>query len=86
MKGGELIFKTDITAETPESIYMEGLWVNPKARGKAYGKRCMATLSRQLGSGSQVVSAFVESDTPLFESFYRKAGFFEIDEYAKIYL
>jgi len=86
MKDGELIFKTDIMAETPESVYMEGLWVNPKERGNAYGRRCIATLSRQLGSGSQVVSAFVDAETSLFESLYRKAGFVEVGEYAKIYL
>ena len=86
MRGQELIFKTDIMSVTPEAIYMEGLWVNPKERGKRYSTRCMATLSRQLGSGSQVVSAFVDADHVLFGSLYRKAGFVEVDEYAKIYL
>lgn len=86
MDGRELIFKSDIMSVTPEAIYMEGLWVNPKHRGKRYSTRCMATLSRQLGSGSQVVSAFVDADHVLFGSLYRKAGFVEIDEYAKIYL
>lgn len=86
MQGRELIFKSDIMSVTPEAIYMEGLWVNPKERGKRYSTRCMASLSRQLGSGSQIVSAFVDADHVLFGSLYRKAGFVEVNEYAKIYL
>lgn len=86
MKGRELLLKTDITCVTPDAIYMEGLWVNPKERGKRYSTRCMATLCRQLGTGPQVVSAFVDVGHVLFGSLYRKAGFVEVDEYAKIYL
>lgn len=86
MNGRELIFKTDIISDTPEAIYMEGLWVNPKERGKRYSTRCIATLSRQLGSEPPVVTAIIDADHGIFGSVYQKAGFVEVDEYAKIYL
>jgi predicted GNAT family acetyltransferase len=33
VKDQRLIFKADIQAETPEVIYLEGVYVSPKARG-----------------------------------------------------
>jgi hypothetical protein len=86
MKDGELIFKTDIMTVTPETTYIEGLWVNPKERGKRYSTRGMASLCEKLRSGSNVVSGFVDAEHSLFRSLYRKAGFVEGLEYAKIFV
>lgn len=86
MKDGELVFKTDIMAITPETTYIEGLWVNPKERGKRYSTRGMASLCRKLRSGSNVISGFVDAEHSLFRSLYRKAGFVEGLEYAKIFV
>jgi len=86
MKDGELIFKTDIISVTPEAIYIEGLWVNPKQRGNGLSTRCMASMCELLMSGSNVICGFVDAEHALYNSLYRKAGFIEIDEYAKIYV
>ena len=86
VKNGELVFKTDILSVTPEAVYIEGLWVNPKERGNRYSTRGMASLCRQLETGSNVICGFVDAGHSMFDSLYRKAGFIEVDEYAKIYL
>ena len=86
MKDGELIYKTDIVSVTPEAIYIEGLWVNPKARGNRYSTRCLASMCRQLLSGSNTVCGFLDAEHPLSESLYRNAGFKVADTYSKIYL
>ncbi len=86
LNGGELIFKTDIVSVTPEAIYIEGLWVNPKARGNGHSTRCLASVCRQFLSGSNTICGFVDVEHELYNSLYRKAGFTEVDEYAKIYL
>lgn len=86
LNGGELIFKTDIVSVTPEAIYIEGLWVNPKARGNGYSTQCLASMCRQLLSGSNTICGFVDVEHELYNSLYRKAGFTEVDEFAKIYL
>ena len=31
---GEIVFKTEIASRTPKVIYIEGVWVNPKYRGR----------------------------------------------------
>lgn len=86
MKGRELIIKTDIVSVTPEAVYLEGLWVNPKHRGNRCSTRFMASLTRELRSGSNAICGFVDAGHVLYGSLYRKAGFIEVGEYAKIYL
>ncbi len=86
MKGDELLFKSDIVGVTPETTYIEGLWVDPKERGNGIGTRCLTTMCKNLLSGSNVVSGFLDSEHSLSNSLYRKAGFTEVDEYAKIYI
>ncbi len=83
---GELIFKTDIVSVTPKAIYLEGLWVNPNERGNGYSPRCLASVCRQFLSGSNTICGFVDVDHAFYNSLYRKVGFTEVDEYAKIYL
>ena len=41
IKDDELVFKTDIQAETPELIYLEGVYVCPSERGSGLGRRCI---------------------------------------------
>src|SRR5882672_3758943 len=43
---GKLVFKADIQADTPDVIYLEGVWVNPSERGKGIGRKCFRQLSR----------------------------------------
>ena len=86
IKDGELIFKTDILSATPEVIYIEGLWVNPKERGNGYSTSCLASMCRHLLSGSNTICGFVHTEHPLSSSLYRNAGFKVVDTYAKIYL
>lgn len=83
-RDGELIFKTDIVSVTPKAIYIEGLWVNPKERGNGYGTRCLTSMCRQMGSNT--ICCILDAEHSLSNSLYRKAGFIEVDEYARIYL
>lgn len=45
---GELIFKTDIIAETEQTIYLEGIYVHPDHRGRGVGTRCLSALTQRL--------------------------------------
>lgn len=68
---GRLIFKADIISDTPQVIYLEGIYVNPQERGKGYGARCMSQLGQTLlartgslcilgNEGNQQARAFFE--------------------------
>ena len=43
-ENGELLFKADIVAESSEVMYLEGIYVNPKLRGKGHGANCLSHL------------------------------------------
>lgn len=74
MEKGELVFKADAVALTPEAVYVEGLWVNPLHRRKGYGKLCWQALNRALLQGSASLCGFVNEDNSSARSFYHRVG------------
>ncbi len=44
----QLVFKTDIVAQTPQAAYIEGVYVDPEKRGQGYGFRCVSQLTEYL--------------------------------------
>jgi predicted GNAT family acetyltransferase len=75
MKDGQLIFKADIMSDTPEVVYLEGVYVNPDARGKAYGLNCLSQLSRNLLARAGSVCLFVNERNLEAQAFYLRAGY-----------
>ncbi|HXG63708.1 MAG TPA: GNAT family N-acetyltransferase, partial [Blastocatellia bacterium] len=75
VEDGKLIFKAEIVSDTPDVIYLEGVWVAPEERGKGYGLRCLSQLSRTLLTRAKSVYLFVNEQNLEAQSFYRQAGF-----------
>lgn len=86
VEDGRLIFKADIISETPEVIYLEGVWVNPEERGKGYGLRCMSQLGRELLERASSISMLVNERNSKALSLYRRAGYKLRGCYDTIYL
>jgi ribosomal protein S18 acetylase RimI-like enzyme len=72
---GELIFKAEVFSETPEVIYLEGVWVNPILRGRQIGLRCMAQLAQNLLRHTQSLSLLVNETNTAAALFYKRAGY-----------
>lgn len=45
---GRIIFKADVISETPEVIFLEGVYVHPEERARGLASRCMTQLGRIL--------------------------------------
>lgn len=86
VEGGRLIFKADILADTPEVNYLEGVWINPLARGKGYGVRCISQIGRHLLTRTQALTVLVNEQAQQAQAFYRKAGYRLRSCYDTIYL
>lgn len=86
MEDGKLLFKADIIAETPQVMYLEGIYVEPGERHKGYGSTCLSQLGRillrQTGSICLTLSASKEKT----KNFYSKAGYALRSYYDTIYL
>jgi ribosomal protein S18 acetylase RimI-like enzyme len=83
---GRLDFKADVMAETPEAVYLEGVYVRPAARGRGLGRRCMLRLGCELLARSRAVCLLVNERNLEAQSFYRKTGFRLRGLYETIYL
>jgi predicted GNAT family acetyltransferase len=86
VEDGRLIFKAEVVSDTPEIIYLEGIWVDSQERGRGIGSRCISHLSRNLLLRSSSVCLLVNEKNRSARAFYEKAGFKFISYYDTIYL
>jgi predicted GNAT family acetyltransferase len=86
IEDGRLIFKSDIFSDTPQVIYLEGVYVNSDERGKGYGLRCLSQLSRQLLLRAKSLCLLVNEENEPAQAFYRRAGYKLHSHYDTIYL
>ena len=86
MEDGNLLFKADILAETPEVVYLEGIYVEPDQRGKGYGSKGLAQLGRKLLRRTGSICLTLNASKEKTKSFYSKAGYSLRSYYDTIYL
>jgi len=80
-----VIFKADIFAETPEMIYLEGVYVDPKARRRGIGQRCLSHLSNLLLQRSKSLCLLINEEHEELQDFYRGVGFQSRGTYETLY-
>ena len=83
---GRLLFKADIVSDTPEGIYLEGIYVNPAERGRGYGLRCLSQLSRNLLARTKAICLLVNERNWKAQAFYLSAGYKLRGSYDTIFL
>ena len=82
----ELIFKADIITDTPEVVYLEGVYVHPEYRRQGFGSRCLTQLTRRLLNQTRSVSALVNQESQEAQEFFTKLGFVSRGVYDTIFL
>lgn len=75
VKDGKLIFKADVIAETPDTAYLEGVYVAPEYRGQGIGSSCLAQLACELLGRVPNVCLLSNVDFETAHASYRRAGF-----------
>ena len=86
VENDRLIFKAEIVADTPEVIYLEGVWVDPQERGKGYGSRCMTQLTGALLRRTESVCLLVNERFPQAQAFYQSVGYKAVSSYDSVFL
>jgi ribosomal protein S18 acetylase RimI-like enzyme len=86
VEGGRLIFKADIMAETPEAVYLEGVYVNRRHRRRGNGRRHLLALGQILLSRSNSVCLLVNERNEAAKFFYYNVGFKLRDLFDTVYL
>jgi ribosomal protein S18 acetylase RimI-like enzyme len=70
-----LIFNVDIICETPEVIYIEGVYIHPEERQKGYGLNCISQVGHFLLKGDQAICLLANEHNTRAHAFYRTAGY-----------
>jgi uncharacterized protein len=83
---GKLTFKADIVSDTPDAVYLEGVWASEEKMGTGYGLRCMSQLARNLLSHTKSIVLLVNDDNKKAQHYYQKAGFSLRAAYDTIFL
>ncbi|HYJ45294.1 MAG TPA: GNAT family N-acetyltransferase [Pyrinomonadaceae bacterium] len=83
---GRVIFKADIISDTPEAIYLEGIYVNPRERQRGYGSRCMSQLSRNLLQHAQSLCLLVNEQNQRARAFFERVGYKLRSRYDTVFL
>lgn len=86
MKDSKLLFKADIIADTPQVIYLEGIYVEPGERGKGYGSMCLSQLGRILLRRTGSICLTLNANNRKTKKFYGKVGYSLRSYYDTIYL
>jgi len=83
---GRLMFKADVQADTPDVVYLEGVWVNPSERGTGLGRQCLRQLCQQLLTRTKSVCVLVNEENQSAHTFYRMCNFKMRSVYDSIFL
>lgn len=86
IEDGCLLYKTDIVAETPQAIYLEGVYVHPEHRRRGYGVSCISNLAASLLTRTQTICLTVNAKSSGTHKFYKRAGYELVSRYDSIYL
>ena len=74
-RGGELLFKADIQADTPDVVYLEGVYTHPEVCGTGLGRRYLGDLESRLLNRTRAVCLLVNEEDERARRFYRACGF-----------
>jgi len=82
---GQVVFKAEIGAVTPQACQVQGVWVPPSLRGRGHAARGMAAIvlaARR--SIAPVVSLYVNDFNAPARAAYRRVGFTEVGTFMSV--
>ncbi|MDI3407224.1 GNAT family N-acetyltransferase [Streptomyces cavernicola] len=82
---GQVVFKAEIGAATPEACQIQGVWVAPEHRGKGLSVQGMAAVVRYaLADVAPIVSLYVNDFNTAARASYRHVGFTEVGSFMSV--
>lgn len=83
--GNEVVFKAEIGAVTRDACQIQGVWVNPRHRGRRLSEGGMsAVVEYALRDFAPIVSLYVNDYNAPARAAYHRVGFREVSEFASI--
>ncbi|MFW6692009.1 GNAT family N-acetyltransferase [Streptomyces sp. MAR4 CNX-425] len=85
VENGEVVFKAEIGAATPQACQIQGVWVAPEHRGRGLSETGLAAVLRYaLREVAPVVSLYVNDFNTVARAAYRRVGFREAGAFMSV--
>ncbi|TVL94395.1 GNAT family N-acetyltransferase [Streptomyces sp. SAJ15] len=85
VENGQVVFKAEIGAATPQACQIQGVWVAPEYRGRGLSEIGMAAvLGYALREVAPVVSLYVNDFNTAARAAYRRVGFAEVGAFMSV--
>ena len=86
VENGKLLFKADVVAQTDDTAYLEGVYVDPDRRGEGIGSECLAEVGLRLLAEVQNVCLLSNVEFKNAHRSFLKAGFHNTDRCTTLFL
>ncbi|MGH9248198.1 MAG: GNAT family N-acetyltransferase [Acidimicrobiales bacterium] len=84
-EGGQVVFKAEIGAATPDACQVQGVWIRPDRRGQGLCAGGMAAVVEHARRDlAPVVTLYVNDYNTAARSAYRRVGFREVGTFATV--
>jgi ribosomal protein S18 acetylase RimI-like enzyme len=85
LERGEVLFKAELSAWTPDVCQVQGVWTAPAHRGRGIGTQGMAALAHLLLQQTPICSLYVNDFNAVARRLYAKLGFEQVAEMASYF-
>jgi len=84
LEGGDIAFKVELSAWTPEAVQLQGVWTHPRYRRRGIATAGLAAVCAELLTETPVCSLYVNSYNEPALRLYRGLGFRQVGEFATV--
>ncbi|MEW6125948.1 MAG: GNAT family N-acetyltransferase [Acidobacteriota bacterium] len=86
VEDGKIIFKAELVSESPEAVYLEGIWTHPEYRNQGIGTRCATELVNRFHLQKKAVGILVEPQEITAMHIYERIGFVHEEDHLAHFL
>ncbi|MGD1052505.1 MAG: GNAT family N-acetyltransferase [Candidatus Dormibacteria bacterium] len=84
VEDGEIAFKVELSAWTPEVIQLQGVWTKPELRRRGVATAALTAVCAELLTEVPVCSLYLNSYNDAAMRLYRRIGFRQVGEFATV--
>jgi len=84
MEAGEVVFKADVGAQSAQVAQVQGVWVNPRFRGRGIAAPAMAAVSDRITSTGRVASLYVNDFNAPAVAAYARCGYEVVGQFTTV--